>query len=141
MGNTTTPYRMLYIAKTNSIITRKGEVWEIGDSNTTICSTRARHVLPLAMIHDFDKHFATFSDPKTFRVGACDVIVDPEKVSVGGTIVRWDEFCHYVSMYGSNKVFKVQHFELSGVFFSLKQAQEIAEYLHLLEDRRVLEGK
>jgi hypothetical protein len=127
---------MLYLAKANSIIAQKGEMFEIIGENTFLRSCKTGLALNLKMIRDFDKHFIAFADPKIFRVSGKDVVVSSDVLSFDGKICPPDAFCHFVQVFGSDKRFTVSLATFYGVEMTLARAQEIAQYIELLEERR-----
>ncbi|MCC6271215.1 MAG: hypothetical protein IT190_08050 [Microbacteriaceae bacterium] len=129
-------YKMLYLAKANSVIAQKGEMFEIDELHTRITSKKSGMSVPMQMIREFDKHFTTFADPKIFRVSGKDVVVGADALSFDGKICPVDAFCHFVKVFGSDRRFTVSMATFYGVEMTLARAQEIAQYIELLEELR-----
>lgn len=125
-------YKMIYLAKANSVIAQKGEMFEIDDLHASITSKRSGMSVPMQMIREFDKNFMMFSDAKTFRCdGKSTIVVGKGVISFNGTI-KSVEVVRYIANDLETSAATIESLSLFGVSMTFKTLQDVLEYADLV---------
>ncbi len=122
----------IYIARANTLITKKGELWEMSFDMTYIIHKSTRSHVPVKLIQNFDKHFIALFDPKTYLVGATKIYVTKAGININGQNIDTSEWCHYTDLY-DKPPFKVQVVKYLGMHLTIELMKQITEYFLLLQ--------
>lgn len=122
---------LLYISRTNNVISKKGDLWEMRSDHVMLIHQRTRDAVPMKLIRDFDKNFIALHDPKTFKAGGINIYVTKEGINVDGKDVDPAQWCHYAELF-DGVPFKVQVVRYEGVHMTIEQMKAVKEYYQLL---------
>lgn len=122
----------IYIARANTLITKKGELWEVSEKMNTLVKKGSNDAVPMRLIQNFDKHFIALFDPKTYSVGATKIYVTKAGININGQNIDTSEWCHYTDLY-DKPPFKVQVVKYLGMHLTIELMKQITEYFTLLQ--------